>query len=64
MNRTLVEMARCLLSQANLPKEFWAEAVATVVYIRNRYPTKGLEDTIPNKSWFGRKPIVLYLKTF
>jgi len=44
MNRTLIEMARCLLSQANLPKEFWAKAVATAVYIRNRCPTKELED--------------------
>ena len=29
-------MARCLLLEANLPKELWTYAVMTAVYIRNR----------------------------
>lgn len=63
-NRTIVEMARCLLSQANLPDEFWAEAVSTAMYIRNRCPTKILGNRIPFESWFGRKPNVSHFKTF
>jgi len=38
-NRSIVEMARCLLKQKSLPKEFWAEAVNTAVYIKNRSST-------------------------
>ena len=34
--RTLFEMARCLLLQANLAKDFWPYAVMTAAYIRNR----------------------------
>lgn len=30
-NRTIVEMARSMLTAAGLPKQFWAEAVATSV---------------------------------
>lgn len=36
VNRTIVERARCMLFEANLPKVFWAEATATAVYLINR----------------------------
>ena len=45
MNRTIVERARCILSDAGLKKSFWAEAVGTACYIINRSPTKGLRMT-------------------
>ena len=32
-NRTLVEMARCMMLQSGLSPEFWAEAVATANHI-------------------------------
>ncbi|GBO15120.1 Retrovirus-related Pol polyprotein from transposon TNT 1-94 [Araneus ventricosus] len=34
-NRTLIEMTRCLLSDANLPQRFWAEAAMTETYLQN-----------------------------
>ena len=34
-NRTLVEIARCMLIHSGMPKSFWAEAVATANYLRN-----------------------------
>ena len=34
--RTIYEMARCLLLEANLPKKLWTYAVKTAAYIRNR----------------------------
>lgn len=37
-NRTTTEKARTLLKQAHLPSEFWAEAVATAVYLENITP--------------------------
>lgn len=37
-NRTLMNVARCLLIQSNLPNFMWAEAVNTANYLRNRCP--------------------------
>nr|GEY88080.1 retrovirus-related Pol polyprotein from transposon TNT 1-94 [Tanacetum cinerariifolium] len=36
-NRTLVEAARTMLSASRLPLFFWAEAIATACYTKNRY---------------------------
>ena len=42
--KTPLEMSRSMLFDAKLPKKFWAECVSTVVYLRNRYPTKAVKD--------------------
>ena len=39
LNRTLVESSSSMLLDANLPQRFWAEAVSTATYLRNRCPT-------------------------
>ena len=36
MNRTLMESAHSMLSHAHLPNNFWAEAVSTAAFVRNR----------------------------
>lgn len=41
-NRTIVERARCLLYDGKLEKKFWAEAVHTAVYLKNRILASGL----------------------
>lgn len=41
-NRTLVESARCMIEEASLLHSFWAEAIATANYIRNRCIFKSL----------------------
>ncbi|KMQ81757.1 copia protein, partial [Lasius niger] len=56
-------MTRCLLSEANLPATFWAEAVNTANYLQNRLPTKANEVT-PYELWTGRKPDLSNIKTF
>ena len=63
LNRTLVEMARSMLLDAKLPKKFWAEAVSTAVYLKNRSPSKPLSKT-PYEVWNGRKPKVNHLRVF
>ena len=35
LKRTLVEMVRSILADSELPKSFWAEALATAVCLRN-----------------------------
>ena len=64
MNRTLVESARSMMSHAALPTNFWAEAINTAVYLRNRSPTKSLEGVTPYECLFHQKPDVSHLKVF
>jgi hypothetical protein len=63
-NRTIVEKARSLLSDAGLPKAYWAEAVSTAVYLINRTPTRVLNFKTPEEVWTGRKPDIRHLKIF
>lgn len=39
-NRTLVEMARCMMFEVDVPRSFRAEAVVTSNYLRNRYSSR------------------------
>ena len=41
-NRTVMEMARCMLFEKKLPKLLWVAAVSTSVYLLNRLPTKSV----------------------
>ncbi|XP_055814518.1 uncharacterized protein LOC129884204 [Solanum dulcamara] len=63
-NRTVVEMARCLLLEKKLPQSFWAEAVYTSVYLLNRLPTKVVDKKTPIEAWSGTKPSAKHLKIF
>lgn len=63
-NRTLVEMARSMLVASNLDESLWAEAVNTAAYLRNRAPTRALDNSTPYEVWFNRKPVVKHLKIF
>ncbi|KAG8486726.1 hypothetical protein CXB51_020278 [Gossypium anomalum] len=63
-NRSLLDMARCLLFEKKLPKNLWAEAVNTVVYLQNRLPTKALEQKTLFEGWFRFKPSVEHLRVF
>ena len=39
---------------ASLPQAFWAEAVSTAAYMRNRSPTSALENMTPHQAWYGQ----------
>lgn len=61
-NRTLGEMARCMLQGKRLPEEFWAEAIACAAYLINRTSTKSVNNMTPQEAWSGLKPGVGHLK--
>ncbi|GJU62276.1 retrovirus-related pol polyprotein from transposon TNT 1-94 [Tanacetum coccineum] len=63
-NRTVMEMARSMLYEKKLPKTFWAEAVATSVYLLNRLATKAVSGKTPIEAWSGIKPSIQHLKVF
>jgi hypothetical protein len=55
MNRTLNSMVRAMLAQANMPNSFWAEAMKTATYLRNRLPNSALNNQIPHELWSGKR---------
>jgi len=51
-----------MLADSMLPKSFWAEALATAVYLWNRSPTRAVEGKTPFEVLFGVKPKVGHLR--
>ena len=65
MNRTLMESARAMMTHAGLSNAYWAEAIATAAYLRNRTTMSALKSEVtPYEKWYERKPEVSYLKVF
>lgn len=65
MNRTLVESARCMLEHADLPKEYWGEAVIAANHIRMRMPTRAYQEKkSPFQMLYGIKPSVSHFRVF
>nr|GEW60485.1 retrovirus-related Pol polyprotein from transposon TNT 1-94 [Tanacetum cinerariifolium] len=51
MNRTIIEKVRCMLSHANLDKDFLVEAATTTSNLINRFPHRSLDGNIPEILW-------------
>lgn len=62
-NRSLMEMARCMLIEADMENKFWAEAVSTANFIQNRMPSNSVATT-PYEIWTGKKPKASIFQTF
>ena len=63
-NRTLVEIARTMLIDSDLPKNFWAEAVSTACYVTNRCLIRSILNKTPYELLNNRKPKLSYLRAF
>ena len=63
MNRSLIEMTRCMLEESGLEKKFWGEAVNTACYLLNRLPYNKNVFT-PYEKFFSIKPNLSHVKTF
>lgn len=62
-NRSLAEMARCLLAESGLPNMYWGEAVMTANYLQNRLVSKTISST-PFELWENKKPNINHLRIF
>jgi Reverse transcriptase (RNA-dependent DNA polymerase) len=60
-NRTICERIRSIIAETKLPKELWAELARTVVYLKNRSPTRSLKDKTPYEALYGAKPDLSHL---
>ena len=63
-NRSLKEMATCLLQAKNLPPSLWVEAVKCASFIQNRVPHKSVIGATPSEALLGHKPDVSHLRVF
>ncbi|KAL8108993.1 hypothetical protein AgCh_025187 [Apium graveolens] len=63
-NRILVEAARTMLQDANLPTSFWEEAVNTACYTQNRYLINKMHGKSPYSIMSKRKPTIKHLHVF
>ena len=65
MNKTLVKSPRTMIAHAKLPNMYWAEAISTAAYLRNRMPPTAIkENKTPYELWCGRKPNFSNLRVF
>lgn len=55
-HRHLLETARALMFEANLPKRFWGECILTATYIINRLPSQVIGNKTPYELLHGEKP--------
>jgi hypothetical protein len=62
-NRTLLDMVRSTMSQADLPLSFWSYALETTALTLNRVPTKSFEKT-PYEMWTGKHLGLSFLKVW
>ncbi|KAK1650320.1 hypothetical protein QYE76_068125 [Lolium multiflorum] len=61
-NRTIIEMARTMLSEFNSPHNFWGEAIS--VHYSNRLFLRPLHNKTPYELLTGNKPNVTYIRVF
>ena len=72
-NRTVIQRVKAILAETGLPKTLWMEIAQTVVYLKNRSPTRvhlktqsptqALEgNKTPYEAWHGKKPDLQHLK--
>ena len=59
-------MVMCMLKDAQLGKEFWAEGASTASYIVNRIPTRALsaDSKTPYQAWYGHPPALQHIRVF
>ena len=60
-NRTLVNIARTIIIESNLPQIFWAEAVNTACHVTNRCLIRSLLNKTPYELINSRKRMLSYL---
>ncbi|XP_074274069.1 uncharacterized protein LOC141597501 [Silene latifolia] len=63
-HKHLLETARTLSFQSNLPTKYWGECILTATYIIIRLPTKVLQNLSPYQVLFGKEPDLSHMRAF
>jgi hypothetical protein len=59
-----MNMVRSMLSEKQVPKNLWPEAINWTAHVLNRSPTLAVKDMTPEEAWSGVKPDVDYFRVF
>ena len=63
-NRTLIDIARSMLSEYNISDSFWAEAINTACHASNMLYCHRIFNKTPYELLIGRKPNISYFWVF
>ena len=60
--RTIMDMTRCSLNEAHLPKTLWGEIASTAVFLINRLPHPAIGGDTPYHRMFGKHADLSFLR--
>lgn len=63
-HRHILNIARALLLQGNLPKQFWGESILAATYLLNRTPSRILHNKTPYEMLHGQSPTYEHIRVF
>ena len=52
------------LKESGLPRRFWAECLAALVYVWNQCPTSAVLNATPYELWYRVKPTIDHLRVW
>ncbi|PZC84979.1 hypothetical protein B5X24_HaOG203300 [Helicoverpa armigera] len=63
-NRTIMDMARCLLAEARVNRCYWPEVIKAAAYLKNRSLANTVVRKTPYEIFFNKKPSIKELKLY
>ena len=63
-NRSIIEAAKAMIHDHNLPMHLWVEASKTIVYVQNGSPHNVLGNMTPEEAFTGQKLDLNKLRIF
>ena len=63
-NRSLKEMATCMMEEKDLDNKLWYEAINCIAYVQNIATEKSLEGKTPFEAWSDHNPNVSHFRVF
>lgn len=64
MNQKLLERFICVMSNVQMSRCFWAEALNIVCYLINKSPTTTIDFKTPFEVWYGKTSNYTCLRVF
>jgi hypothetical protein len=58
----IMERTKAVIEDSKFPKKLWAEIAGTVVYLKNRSPTRALDNQTLYEAWYKQTPDLQHLK--